>query len=197
MHQYVKTMKDTLISYHQKAKKADQTISKAQAELKQEIANERIEQIQDELKQERTKAIEAIRKASEQGKAEIQKWNELNPAHITEDAKLLQSGFPMNQADFDKLCKKYENNGTMCRILAEYAETRNRQVQAQHPREIFPKGYLHTVNLPNERTMTEKWDRLASTAEGIINNIDGHGWGRGVNDPFVVASVEGFGERNE
>lgn len=197
MNQIVKTMKDALASYHQKAKKADEVISKARSEYKPEVAQERIEQIETELKQERTKAIEAIRKASEQGKAEIQKWNEFNPANITEDAKILQSGFPMNQADFDKLCRKYENNGTMCRILAEYAETRNRQVQSQHPREVFPKGYLHTVNLPNERTMTEKWDRLASTAEGIINNIDGHGWGRGVNDPFVMASVEGFGERNE
>ncbi len=195
MNQNVKTMKDALASYHQKAKKADEAISKARSEYKPEVANERIDRIESELKQERAKTIDIIRRASEQGKAEIKKRYELNPADITDDAKLLQSGFPMNQADFDSMCRKYESNGTMCRILAEYAETRNKKVQALHPKEVFPEGYLHTMNLPNEKAMTDRYDRLVTSAEGIINNMEGHGWGKGVNDPFVVASVEGFGER--
>ena len=193
MNQHIKSMKDALTSYHQKAKKADEAISKAQREYKPEIARERIEQIQADLRIERTRAIETIRQSSEQGKAAVKKWYELNPADITDDSKLLQTGIPMNQDDFDTMCRKYVNNGTMCRILAEYAETRNRQVQARHPKEVFPEGYLHTMNLPNVKTMTERYDKLASGAEQIINRMEGHGFGVGVNDPLVVSSVEEFG----
>lgn len=195
MNQNVKMMKDALALYHQKAKKANEAISKIQDEYKPEIAKERIEKIQAELKQERVTAIDTITRASEQGKADVEKWYALNPDDITDDAKLLQTGIPMNQADFDNLCSKYEKNGTMCRILKGYAEENNRKVQALHPRVIFPEGYLHTMNLPNERAMTEKWDKLATHAESIINSMEGHGYGIGANDPLVIASVEGFGER--
>lgn len=193
MNQHIKTMKDALTSYHQKAKKADEAISKAQKEYKPEFAKGQIERIQSELMQERTRTIDTITRASEQGKAEVQKWYTLNPADITDDAKLLQTGIPMNQDDFDTLCRKYESNGTMCRILAEYANTRNRQIQAQHPKEVFPEGFLHTMNLPNVRTMMERYDKSASMAQQLINRMEGHGFGVGVNDPFVVAGVEGFG----
>ena len=197
MNQHIKTMKDILTSYHQKAKKADDAIRKAQKEYKPEIASKMVEQIKAELLQEKVTAIDAITKASKQGKADLEKWYELNPADITDDAKLLQAGIPITQADFDSLCMKYQNNGTMCRILDEYAKCNNRKAQASHPSDIFPEGYLHTMNLPNVKTMTEKWDHLASKAEGIINSMDGHGYGYGANDPIVSMNVQGFGGNDD
>ena len=47
-----------------------------------------------------------------------------------------------------------------------------------------------------DKTMTERYDKLASGAEQIINRMDGHGFGVGVNDPLVVSSVEEFGGRD-
>ncbi len=194
MNQNVKKMKEAIVSFHQKAKQADEAISKAKRDLKPEVAFKKIDILQAELKQEQAKAIDAIMTAGEQGKADVKKWFELNPADITDDAKLLQMGFPMNQADFNSLCRKYENNGTMCRILKDYAEKHNQEVQARNPKQVFPEGYLHTMNIPNIKSMMNDWDRITANAEEIIKRMEGHGFGVGVNDPVVLSGIEHFGE---
>jgi hypothetical protein len=190
-------MRETITTYHGKARAASAAIKKAVAEYKPEIAQERVTEIRAQLAADKAAAMDAIRDAHRRGAEDYSsRWDHIRGEDITPDAKLLEAGISMTQAQYDGLCSKYTSAGnvTMCKLLADYAERTNKRLAQEHPGAIFPAGYLTTRELPTPEANGREWERAARAAETLIDRMDGEGWMRGADDPFVTRSVEHFGE---
>ena len=187
MNDNLRRMRAALSGYQKKARDAEQEIKRISDEMKPEIARERISQIKADLNAARLAAVDQIAAAAKNGRSEAEKWGELNPADFTDDVKLLQSGINLTQKEYDNLCLKYQNNGSMSRVLSEYADQRNRA------NKNGLDGLIYKAHLATVEKKAEPWDRLERSAERIIGNIDGSGFGMGADNPIVSASVDQFG----
>lgn len=187
MNDNLRKMRAALSGYHKKARAAEQEIKRVSDEMKPELARERIGQIKADLIGARIAAIDQISAAAKSGKADAEKWGTLNPADLTDDVKILQTGIKLTQKEYDDLCLKYQNNGSMSRVLGEYADQRNRE------NKNGLDGLILKVFLATAEKKAEPWDKLERSAERIIGSIDGSGFGMGADNPLVVESVEQFG----
>lgn len=197
MNRHLQSIKDTVTTYHNKAKAADAAIKKAIDELKPEIARERVADIRAKLNHDKAAALDAIRDAQMRGTEEYaDKWEHIRGEDITPDAKLLEAGISMTQKQYDELCRKYTSagNNTMCKLLADYADRTNKRLAKENPGAIFPPGYLTSRELPTPEANGKEWERAARSAENLIEQMDGNGWMRGADNAIVVNGVEHFGE---
>lgn len=201
MNQTIQKMKTALSAYYNKAKEISPVIDRMKKELLPDVAAERAEKLYQDLNAIRYNAKEQIRSAAAEGRAAAEKWGMLNGSDLTDDAKLLQAGLTLTQKDFDDLCLKYKNNGSMCRLLAEYAEKQNQRVIPADPDQAIDtfsddtalKSVLLTKNLMTVDKKLDLWDRLESSAQMILSAVDSEG----VSDYSVTYSVEHFGENVE
>ena len=73
-----------------------------------------------------TEMNEALDKVQEQLQEHLDDFYGPNGSRIDDTTmKLLDAGFPFNEAEFDRLIAGYADNPTMLRILAQYAENNN------------------------------------------------------------------------
>lgn len=187
MNDNLRKMRAALSNYHKAVKAADRQIRQINDELKPDLAKERTAQIRDNLASARAAAIDQITAAAKSGRAEAEKWGTLNPSDLTSDVKLLQSGIRLSQKEFDDLCQKYQNNGSMSRVLSEYADQRNRENTEGL------SGVMYKTQLATVESKAQRWDKLKQSAEMVMGSIDGSGFGRGADNPLVSESVEKFG----
>ena len=187
MNDNLRKMRAALSNYHKAVKAADQQIKQINDELKPEIAKEKVSQIRANLAAARSAAVDQITAAAKKGRAEAEAWGTLNPSDLTDDVKLLQSGIRITQKEYDALCQKYQNNSSMSRVLSEYADQRNRE----NTKGL--EGVMYKTQLATVESKSQRWDRLQQSAEHIMWNIDGSGFGRGADNPFVAESVDQFG----
>lgn len=187
MNDNLRKMRAALSNYHKAVKAADQQIKQINDELKPEIAKERVTQIRANLAATRSAAIDQITAAAKKGRSDAEAWGTLNPSDLTDDVKLLQSGIRISQKEYDALCQKYQNNGSMSRVLSEYADQRNRE----NTKGL--EGFMYKTQLATVESKSQRWDRLQQSAEHIMRNIDGTGFGSGADNPLVAESVDYFG----
>ena len=189
----IRKMRATLSEYHRKALETQQNIEKMRAELLPDVATERIAAAQAELSTLKMVTIDRINAAVKEGKADAEAWGKLNAADINQaDSALLNSGIKLTQKEFDDLCTKYQNNGTMSRVLSEYADRRNKAEGRSMDTLLF------TPCLATVAKKTEVWDRLERSANMIVGNISGsRGFSTGADNPIVGSSVEQFGLNTE
>lgn len=200
MNRYLQSMKDTITAYHNKARVANAAINKAIEKYKPDVAREQADDIRAQLSIDKAIALDAIRSAYRCGVEEnTGKWEHIQGEDITPDAKLLDSGIDITQAQYDELCRKYKNagNSTMCKILADYAERNNKRRAQENPGKLFPPGYLTTRELPSPEANAKEWERAVKAAEHLINDMEGNGWMNGPENTYVINSVEHFGENLE
>lgn len=202
MDKIIQKMKTALETYLKAATDTIKTIEKMRKEILPEIVSERSENLYRDLSGIRYKAKEQIRAAGAEGRESVDKWGTLNGSELTDDAKILQAGLVLTQKDFDDLCIRYKNNGSMSRLLAQYAEKQNRSVLPDDPDRLSQaiadgtavRSYLMTDNLMTIEKKKDRWNRLESSALTILAAIDGSGIGKGIDDYAVTFSVENFGE---
>lgn len=73
-----------------------------------------------------TEMNEALDKVQEQLQEHLDDFYGPNGSRIDDTTmKLLDAGFPFNEAEFDRLISGYKDNPTMLRMLAQYAENNN------------------------------------------------------------------------
>ena len=187
MNDNLKRMRAALSNYHKTALAAEKQIKQISDEMKPDIAGQKIEEIRANLVAARTTAFDQIAAAAKKGRIDAEEWGKLNPSDLTDDVKLLQAGIHLNQKEFDALCQKYQNNGSMSRVLSEYADKHNREQKEGL------SGVIYKTQLATVESKSQRWDKLQRSAESIIGNIDGSGFGRGADNPFVAESVNQFG----
>ena len=202
MNQIIQKMKSALETYLNAATDTIKTIEKMRKEVLPEIVSERADKLYKELSGIRYKCKEQIRAAGAEGRESVDKWGTLNGSDLTDDAKILQTGLILTQKDFDDLCIRYKNNGSMSRLLAQYAEQQNQKVIPADPNMALDKftnpSAMQTLLLTDNLMTIEKkkdiWNRLESSAQTILAAIDGSGVGKGIDEYPVIFSVENFGE---
>ena len=187
MNENLRKMRAALANYHKTALAAEKQIKQISEEMKPDLARVRIEEIRANVAAAKLTAIDQISAAAKKGKADAEEWGTLKPSDLTDDIKILQSGIRLSQKEYDILCKKYQNNGSMSRVLGEYADQRNRE------NKNGIDGLLLNIHLATVEKKAEPWNKLKLSAENIIENIDGYGFGRGADNPIVSQSVEQFG----
>lgn len=205
MNQIIQKMKSALETYLKAATDTIKTLERMRKEILPEIAAERSEKLYQDLSGIRYKAKEQIRAAAAEGRESVDKWGTLSGSELTDDAKLLQTGLLLTQKDFDDLCIRYKNNGSMSRLLAQYADSQNRTVIPSDPERITETfadqaALNHVLRTDKLMTIEKKkalWDRLESSAQTILAAIDGSGVGKGIDDYSVIFSVEHFGDNVE
>lgn len=197
MSKYLNDMKDALRRYLTAAQKAEREIMAIDRDYKPEVRKEKISDIKFALSNERVKAVDAIMAAKRGGLAEAERWGELRVGDLTSDKELLSIGLRLTQAEYDNLCRKYTSNGSMSRLLDEYATKNNRELAYQNPGVLFPPGYLTRTYLQTPEKIGEKWEKMAATAENVLASIDRTGYYGGANNPMVINSVENFGNNAE
>ena len=67
-------------------------------------------------------AIKAARNHVDQYKADAEELNNLNPAELTDDVKLLQPGIRLKPRDIQGMLNRNADNRTMTQIILRYAE---------------------------------------------------------------------------
>ena len=67
-------------------------------------------------------ALNEARSLISQFREDNAKANQLNPAELTDDVKLLQSGIVLKPRDIEGMLERNENNRTMIQVILRYAE---------------------------------------------------------------------------
>ena len=169
MNTYVKKMREALGAFYEKAVDHENNVNKANQRYKADVAA-------------KDKVIESAKR-----------WGVLDGDKIKDgDMKLLK--FDLSPEQFEAIVDRNKNNGTMCFILKQYAEKHAKHEMKDD--EIPAWNSLASVEVPTVDEKIKAYNALAERAIGIIQNISGYGWGRGVNGFGVESSVKGFGEPN-
>lgn len=193
MNQHLQAMRAALSSYMKKAQDTEDKLSVVYRDYKPEVARAKEQALRAELTQAKAVTWDAIDAAKRAGKEAAERWGELNVADITDDAKLLSIGLKISQDQFDELCRKYHDNGTMSQLLGDYADRNNKELARLNPGVLFPPGYLLEFELQTPVKKGEAWERLAQSAEKVMAQLSNGGWMGGANNPINITSVENFG----
>lgn len=187
MDMYTQRMKTAL-------EKCRETILKQQKLLKfaKDIYNpsayrEREQEIRAAMEKARETAASEIDAAAREQRANARLWGTVKPQDIPEDAKLLDGSFTLSQSEFDALAEKHAGNGTMCRLLSEYAAKRN------DGKTMFSPGYMDTSSIPKVDDKIKAIDHVAASANGLLKMITEEGYMSGPNNPLTVRGLNDFG----
>lgn len=194
MNTYVKKMREELEAFYKKAVDHENNVNKANQRYKSDVAAEEVKRLDEQLETEKQAAIDAITEAKDKGIEAARRWGALDGDKINDgDMKLLK--FDLSPEQFESIVDRNRNNGTMCFILKQYAEKHAKHEMKDD--EIPAWNSLAAVEVPTVDEKIKAYNALAESAIGIIQNISGYGWGRGVNGFGVESSVRGFGEPNQ
>lgn len=106
----------------------------------------------EEAKKSGLNAAKAIVKAYRE---EIERADQLSPAEITDDVKLLSVGVPLRKRDIDGMLERNAGNRTMTQIILRYANDHNIDVEARY---IDTHNHAQSVEqVNNVLGYYEKW----------------------------------------
>lgn len=183
------TLQAILKNYQKSVRDARAKILEARKIYQPEEAKEREEKLLEHLEHERSNAMSAIQEEREKACQGVAKWGQLDGSKITADAKLLEHGL-VTPDQFSQLVEKYQDNGTMCALLRNYAEQHNEQLRAKS-KDAFPAGILDTRTIPTQEDMTRAAEHDAKSALSIVGMIDG-GFLGGPDSAMVQAAIDNF-----
>ena len=207
MNKYVQTMKTAITNYHNAIKEASSKMAENTRIYKPEEADKANDAIMAKLREAKNAALSAIAEASADGNREVDAWGQLDGAKITDDAKLLDAG-AVNPDQFKGLVQKYQNNATMLQLLANYAEKQNGESGGFSA--VWNYGgkgnaartarHFDTTGLPTAESKRAVINQHAAQAARIVDRISALEKGQigaGPESPFVLTSIEMFGEDTE
>ena len=110
--------------------------------IKQELQPE-VKRLERKVFNDKDAAAARVRKMCDDYIEELRADEELDPAALTDDIKLLQAGVKLTERDLKTLLSRNENNGTMTQILLRYA--------GEHdiPTDVHYIGNAPTIKLVN------------------------------------------------
>lgn len=186
-------MKNVLNNFFNAAKTYNDKVAQAGERYKPDVAAEEVKKLDAQLETDKRAAIDAITEAKDKGIEAARRWGVLDGDKINDgDMKLLK--FDLSPEQFEAIVDRNRNNGTMCFILKQYAEKHAKHEMKDD--EIPMWNSLAAVEVPTVDEKIKAYNTFAENAIGIIQNMTGYGWGRGVDGFGVESSVKGFGEPN-
>lgn len=193
MNTYIQSMKNVLNNFYNAAKTYNDKVAQAGERYKPDVAAEEVKKLDAQLEADKRAAIDAITEAKDKGIEAAKRWGALDGDKINDgDMKLLK--FDLSPEQFEAIVDRNRNNGTMCFILAQYAEKHNRQ--ETKPGEFGLAGRLNPLIIPTVEEKINAYTKFAESAISTIDNMTGYGWGKGVGSPAIESSVKNFGNPN-
>lgn len=194
MNTYIQSMKNVLNNFYNAAKIYNDKVAQAGERYKPDVAAEEVKKLDAQLEANKRAAIDAITEAKDKGIEAARRWGVLDGDKINDgDMKLLK--LDLSPEQFEAIVDRNRNNGTMCFILKQYAEKHAKHEMKDD--EIPMWNSLAAVEVPTVDEKIKAYNTFAENAIGIIQNITGYGWGRGVDGFGVESSVKGFGKPNQ
>lgn len=193
MNTYIQSMKNVLNNFYNAAKTYNDKVAQAGERYKPDVAAEEVKKLDAQLEADKRAAIDAITEAKDKGIEAAKRWGALDGDKINDgDMKLLK--FDLSPEQFEAMVERHKKNGTMCFILAQYAEKHNRQ--ETKPGEFGLTGRLNPLIIPTVEEKINAYTKFAESAISTIDNMTGYGWGKGVGSPAIESSVKNFGSPN-
>lgn len=138
-----------------------------------------------------------IQEALESGQHDAEAWGQLDPAKITDDAKLLDAGM-VTPEQFKGLVQKYQGNATMQQLLAKFAEKNSGPAfNWGFDGKKDTRPYYDTHGIMTAEKKAAEFDRHAGNAFYIADRIGKTGQGFGSSPELLQRSIENFGSDAE
>ena len=136
-----------------------------------QVLKEEIYPRRDELKSKvRTMCDAALKEAQshiDQYKADAAEMNNLDPAALTDDVKLLQSGITLLPRDIQGMIKRNEGNRTMLQIILRYAKEHNIDMKGT----FYVGGEAEKQNANNLDTLIYYYSRWIDKEKALLPPI--------------------------
>ena len=187
MNTFIQKMKTALTTFMNKKQETFDTIQSMKKQYLPETVDKKTAALNQELSNLKWKCRSEIEQAAKDGRASAEAWGTLKGSDLTDDAKLLQTGITLTQKDFDDLCSRYKNNGSMCRLLYEFAVKQSQNLP-DLPDAV--NNVLNTEKLWTLEKKLNKWNRIEEAAYDLLGRIDASG----AIDSLIREAVGLFGE---
>lgn len=189
MNQRKQSMQNVLRNYRKSVQNFHEKLSQARQELNTEAYKKREAELKAALEKEKESALSIIKETADAARKEALAWSKLDGSKITDDAKLLTYG-DVSPEQFRELVDRYKDNGTMCQILANYANKKNAEIR-ESSRDPFPSGLYNTTEIPTSSQKIHEIDHTEGSARSIMNMIEG-GFLGGPNSTLVESAINEF-----
>jgi hypothetical protein len=176
MNKYVSSMKNTITRFAAAMKKIADQKAKNNSIYRDDVAADENTKMDAQAQQLFEDARDEITTTQREAVADAEAWGELNGSDIDPDINLLKGGFTLDSKDLDRLIEKHQNNGTMIKAIADYAEA-------------------HKIMLswiPTVYTKQEAFARLAAEADSTLGAI----YQNPTGSPMLDEGIAHWGEGN-
>ncbi len=168
-------MKDIIKRYQATTNTMKERMQLNEKTMKPEYAKEENWKIMESMKSKQEEAKAAIMEEMNAGYREAEAWGKLDGGKITSDAKLLDAGI-VTPEQFKELVTRYQDNGTMTQLLADFAERKNKEsggFAALWGVSGSNKPYAHydTSGLQSVASKQADLKKYAAGAAGIIDQL--------------------------
>ena len=193
MNRHLAAMKTIIDGFWGVAKSNEEKKERARAQFREDIAAEQVKQLENDTQTRAQLAKDAITEELHEALAEVERWGELDGAKINDnDMKLLK--LDLSPEQFARIVERNKNNGTMSFVLKQWAEKHARAEKKDDEAGFFT-GFL-SVPIPSPDEKAAAYNAFANNALTLIENIEGVGFGRGVNSTLIETMIQQFAEPN-
>ena len=197
MNKHLQTMKNALASFEKDAAAWNASIAEHNRLFKPEEAEKANTPILEKLEERRRAVRQIIQDEMEGGQRDAAAWGQLDPAKITDDAKLLDAGM-VNPDQFRGLVQKYQGNATMQQLLAKYAEKNSGPAfNWGYDGKKDTRPYYDTSGIMTAEKKAAEFDRHAGNAFYIAERIGKTGRDLGHSPEALQRAIDAFGSDAE
>lgn len=197
MNKHLQTMKNALANFEKDATAWAKKIDENNRLYKPEEAKKANDAILAKMEDSRRAVKQIIQEALESGQHDAEAWGQLDPAKITDDAKLLDAGM-VTPEQFKGLVQKYQGNATMQQLLAKFAEKNSGPAfNWGFDGKKDTRPYYDTHGIMTAEKKAAEFDRHAGNAFYIADRIGKQGRDLGYSPEALQRSIENFGSDAE
>lgn len=197
MNKHLQTMKNALVNFEKDATAWAKKIDENNRLYKPEEAKKANDAILAKMEDSRRAVRQIIQEALESGQHDAEAWGQIDPAKITDDAKLLDAGL-VTPEQFKGLVQKYQGNATMQQLLAKFAEKNSGPAfNWGFDGKKDTRPYYDTHGIMTAEKKAAEFDRQAGNAFYIADRIGKTGQRWGSSPEMLQRSIENFGSDAE
>ena len=197
MNKHLQTMKNALANFEKDATAWAKKIDENNRLYKPEEAKKANDAILAKMEDSRRAVRQIIQEALESGQHDAEAWGQIDPAKITDDAKLLDAGL-VTPEQFKGLVQKYQGNATMQQLLAKFAEKNSGPAfNWGFDGKKDTRPYYDTHGIMTAKKKAAEFDRQAGNAFYIADRIGKQGRDLGYSPELLQRSIENFGSDAE
>lgn len=194
MNKHLQTMKNALTNYEKDARAWAKKMEENTRLYKPEEAEKANAALLSKMEDSRAAVKQIIQEAMEAGQKDAETWGKIDPAKITDDAKLLDAGL-VNPEQFKGLVRKYQNNATMLQLLDTFAKKNSGPAfNWGFDGKNDTRPYFDTTEITTTKKKSDEYERFAGIACSIADSIGKNHREIGYSQDIVSRSIQSFAE---